>query len=288
MAAARAAIARERLHACTLCPRRCGKDRSGAERGECGLGSAAVVASHGPHFGEEPPLVGWGGSGAVFFSGCNLHCVFCQNHDISQSAHGETVEADRLAGIFLELQTRGCHNLNLVSPTHVVAAILAALALASERGLHLPVVYNCGGYESLDTLALLDGLVDIYMPDFKYGVEGPDRLYSAAPGYPGICRAALREMHRQVGDLKVDELGLARRGLLLRHLVLPGGLAGSRAVAEFVANEISANTYVNVMGQYRPSHRAAEHPELTRRPTTDELAAARELFREAGLTRLAR
>jgi putative pyruvate formate lyase activating enzyme len=217
-----------------------------------------------------------------------LHCVFCQNHDISQQVVGRRVAAADLAALMLSLQARGCHNLNFVSPSHVAPQLLAALAVAYQAGLEVPTVYNCGGYEELATLRLLDGLIDVYMPDYKYGAPGPDQLYSDAPGYPEVARAALREMHRQVGDLELDERGLAVKGLLLRHLVLPGDLAASAAVARFVAEELSVDSYVNVMGQYRPEHRACEHEALSRRPTAAELQQARQAFVDAGLTRFAR
>lgn len=290
----RAALARDRaeqvlprLRSCDLCPRRCHLDRL-TGHGSCHIGRHAVVASYGPHFGEEPPLVGSHGSGTIFFAGCNLHCCFCQNSRISQSSAGREVSPEALAAIMLELQEEGCHNLNLVTPTHLTWPILAALAVAYEAGLAIPLVYNCGGWECVTTLRLFDGLVDIYMPDCKYGAEGPDRLYSAAPGYPAVNRAALREMHRQVGDLRLDDRGLAARGLIIRHLVLPDDLADSPAVARFLADEISRDCYVNVMGQYRPVYRAPEHEALNRCPTPAELATARAAFESAGIHRFAR
>lgn len=227
------------------------------------------------------------GSGTIFFGGCNLRCVFCQNHHLSHQRAGRALEPEAIARLMLSLGDQGCHNINLVTPTHVVPAILAALALAWRAGLDIPIVYNCGGYESLETLALLDGLIDIYMPDLKYGEDGPATRYSDAPNYVEVSREAVREMHRQVGDLQLDPSGVATRGLLVRHLVLPDGLAGSAAVARFIAAELSPQTYVNVMAQYRPEYRAAEHPALARRPTGAELQAARRAFEEAGLSRFA-
>lgn len=288
LAASRVAQLVELQRHCRLCPRECGAARLEGAVGSCQLGANVVVANHGAHFGEERPLVGWGGSGAVFFAGCNLHCEFCQNSEISQHVYGRELEPPQLANVMLELQSRGCHNLNLVSPTHNVAAIVQALALALAQGLTLPIVYNTGGFERVETLQLLDGLVDIYLPDFKYGVAGPDRRYSSAPGYVTVCRNALQEMHRQVGDLVVDEQGLARRGLLVRHLVLPRNLAGSREVAEFLAEEISLTTYVNVMAQYRPEYHARKHPDLARRVSPEEVEEAREAFRAVGLHRFDR
>ncbi len=227
--ACRARELEARLAACTLCPRRCGSDRRSGADGVCGIGDRAVVASAGPHFGEEAPISGRRGSGTIFFSGCNLLCSFCQNSDISHGRAGRTVTARELAGIMLQLQDTGCHNINLVTPSHIVPQVLAALDIAAGEGLTLPLVYNTGGYDSLDTLRRLEGIVDIYMPDFKYASgEVADRL-SGAPDYPEVARAALTEMHRQTGDLVLDAAGVARRGLLVRHLVLPGDQAGTRS-----------------------------------------------------------
>ena len=276
------------LHRCRLCPRQCGTARIGDEVGMCRTGRRAVVSSHGPHFGEEAPLVGWGGSGTIFFTHCNLRCVFCQNYDISQLGNGFPVDAAALARIMLALQQRGCHNINLVSPTHVVPQILDALVIAAEAGLDLPLVYNCGGYESLEALALLDGVVDIYMPDAKYADEMTARRLSGVKGYPAANCAALREMHRQVGDLTLDERGVAQRGLLVRHLVLPNGLAGTPEVVSFLARELSARTYTNVMAQYRPCYRAHRFPPLARPVTGEEYLAAVDAARRAGLERLDR
>jgi putative pyruvate formate lyase activating enzyme len=281
----RAAAAEALLDPCRLCPRLCGARRSQGEVGACGVGRDALVASFGPHFGEEGPLVGLGGSGTIFFAGCNLGCVFCQNAGISHGREGERMSASDLARLMLELQRAGCANINIVTPTHQVPQLLHALASAAPAGLRLPLVYNCGGYESLETLAILDGIVDIYMPDFKYADAEAARSYSGVERYPEVAEAAIREMHRQVGDLVLDANGAARRGLLVRHLVLPEGLSGTDRVVLFLAG-LSPDTYVNIMGQYRPCHRAGEHPPLSRRPTAKEMAEALHLARAAGLTRL--
>ena len=270
-----------RLQACDLCPRRCGVDRR-AETGACRTGVEAVVASAGPHYGEESCLVGRGGSGTIFFSWCNLHCRYCQNASISQRGEGRPLSPEQVAGLMLDLQRLGCHNVNLVSPSHVVPQILAAVAIAARGGLRLPLVYNTGGYDSLETLALLDGVVDIYMPDAKYADAEVGARYSGVPDYPAVNRAALREMYRQVGDLATDERGTARRGLLVRHLVLPEGLAGSAEVIAFLA-ALSPRTALNVMGQYRPCHEAYGLPPLDRRVSHVEVEAARRMARDAGL-----
>jgi putative pyruvate formate lyase activating enzyme len=256
----RARRAQALLRRCVTCPRNCRVDRTAGELGVCRVGVLAQVASYGPHFGEEAPLVGRGGSGTVFLAGCNLACVFCQNHDISQPPgdHREwEAAAERIARMMLSLQAGGCENINLVSPSHVVPQILAALALAAEGGLRLPLVYNSGGYDSVHTLRLLDGVFDIYMPDMKYSDDRVGHRLSGVTDYVHRNRAAVLEMHRQVGDLKVDEQGIARRGLLVRHLILPGGLAGTADIARFLATEVSPDTYINVMDQYRPAHLVA-------------------------------
>lgn len=284
--AARAAGARARQSPCRVCPRHCGVDRAAGELGTCRVGAGALVAGHGAHHGEEAPLSGRHGSGAVFFAGCNLRCVFCQNYDISQMREGREVAAAELAGMMLELQAQGCHNINWVTPSHQVPQILDALVLAAGRGLGLPIAYNTSAYDDVDTLRLLDGVVDIYLPDFKYIDRDNAARYSEAPDYPTIARAALREMHRQVGDLVVDPSGIAVRGLLVRHLVLPGGLAGTNEAMRFLADELSRDTYVNIMDQYRPCFRAHEHPELSRRITAAELTEAVRAARECGLRRI--
>jgi putative pyruvate formate lyase activating enzyme len=245
-----------------------------------------MVSSFSPHFGEEEPLVGRGGSGTIFLTSCNLRCVFCQNYDISHRMEGEEVEAKDLAAMMLRLQALGCHNINFVTPTHQVPQILEALALAAGQGLRLPLVYNCGGYEAVATLRLLDGIVDIYMPDFKFADSEAAATYADAPDYPDVARAAIREMHRQVGDLVLDEHGIAQRGLLVRHLVMPNGLAGTRKVMRFLAQEISRNTYVNVMAQYRPCGLAHRHPAIARGITATEYREAVEAALEEGIHRL--
>jgi len=275
-----------RLSACDLCPRRCGARRAGGDAGVCGAGRLARVASFGPHFGEEAPLVGWNGSGTVFFSGCNLRCAFCQNFEISHGGEGEEVDAGALAGIFLAVQRMGCHNLNLVTPTHVVPQILEALALAGERGFDLPLVYNCGGYESLEVLRLLEGIVDIYMPDVKFLDPARAARYCGAPDYPEVARAAVREMARQVGPLRTGPDGLARAGLLVRHLVMPEDASTTAWVLDFVAEELGPQTYLNLMDQYRPCGRAGAFPEIARRISRAEWDAARAHAAARGLRRL--
>ena len=280
----RVQAAHERLHACDFCGRECGTDRYESV-GACKTGVRAVVASYHPHLGEEDPLRGWRGSGTIFFAWCNLNCQFCQNYDISQLGHGQEVEPEELAVMMLALQEQGCHNINLVSPTHVVPQILAALLIAAEAGLRLPLVWNTGGYDSLAALALLDGVVDIYMPDMKYADQEVAHKYSKVNRYPAVNQAAVKEMHRQVGDLVLDKDGVALRGLLVRHLVLPGGLAGTPAIARFLAEEISRDTYINVMDQYRPCYKAAELPPLDHPTTRAEYGQALKVAREAGLHR---
>jgi len=276
-----------RLEACDLCPRECRVNRlQGATGAACRTGTRSVVSSFNPHFGEEAPLVGHGGSGTIFFAWCNLQCQYCQNHEISQAGEGSEVEPEQLAAMMLRLQQMGCHNINFVSPSHVVPQILAGVVLAAQAGLRVPLVYNSGGYDSIATLALLDGVFDIYMPDIKYSDELTARRLSKIKDYPRVNQAAVAEMHRQVGDLQVDEGGVAVRGLLVRHLVLPGGLAGSAEVVRFLADRISRDTYLNVMDQYRPCYRAGEFPELNRRPSSAECAEVVRLAREAGLRRL--
>ena len=283
----RAAEARRRLHCCDLCARYCRVDRTVSLDGVvCRTGALARVDGFGPHLGEEDPLRGSRGSGTIFFSWCNLRCIFCQNWEISQQGRGHEVNAEQLADMMLELQASGCHNVNLVSPSHVVAQILEALLIAAKRGLRLPLVYNTGGYDSLEALTLLDGVIDIYMPDVKYGQSDAGRSYSHVRHYAETCRAAVKEMHRQVGDLEIGRDGIARRGLLVRHLVLPGDAAGTEDVMSFLANEVSRNTYLNVMDQYRPCHRSRDCNELARRPTRREYAEALRLADAYGLCRL--
>jgi len=273
------------LGQCRLCSRECRVDRLAGEAGFCRSGRQALVASHGPHFGEERPLVGLDGSGTIFFANCSLGCIFCQNYDISHLGRGRAVSTERLAEFMLELQRLGCHNINLVTPTHFVPQILEALVIAAEQGLEVPLVYNCGGYESVETLKLLEGVIDIYMPDAKYSDGRVAARLSGAEDYPQRMQAAIAEMHRQVGDLQIDERGLAQRGLLVRHLVLPNNLAGTADIMQFLAN-LSPDTYVNVMAQYRPCYRASEVQEISRRPTVAEYGAAVQAALDAGLHRL--
>jgi putative pyruvate formate lyase activating enzyme len=270
---------------CTVCPRLCRVDRRADERGLCAVGRDAVVASHFPHFGEEDCLRGRNGSGTIFFSGCNLRCVFCQNHDISWELRGERVSPRRLAAMMLELQAIGCHNVNVVTPEHVVPEILEALPLAVEGGLRLPLVYNTSAYDSLDSLALMEGVVDVYMPDFKLWSRERARTYLKRADYPDVARQTIAEMHRQVGPLALDERGLARRGLLLRHLVMPGMLEETEAILRFVAEALGQDTYVNLMAQYYPSGRVGpgEFGELDRRLSRDEYEQALALADELGL-----
>ncbi|MHC4563276.1 MAG: radical SAM protein [Planctomycetota bacterium] len=273
---------REMVRDCTLCPRQCRVDRTAGKVGACRIGGEAVVASFGPHFGEEPVLVGRGGSGTIFFAGCNLDCVFCQNADISHSDRGQRVSPEMLARIMLSLQVDGCENVNVVSPTHVSHAVAEAIVIARAGGLARPIVYNCGGYESVDTLKLLDGLVEIYMPDFKYADADAAKAYSGVADYPQVATAALAEMHRQVGPLQTDSCGVAIRGVLVRHLVLPGDLADSRAVIDIVA-ETAPGCAINVMAQYRPCYRADEFDELLAYPSRDEIAVLRKRAGDSGL-----
>jgi len=280
----RVEAAYDRLRGCDFCGRECRVDRY-EQLGSCQTGVRALVSSYGPHHGEEDPLRGYRGSGTIFFAWCNLNCQFCQNYDISQLGHGEEVGPEDIASMMLALQSRGCHNVNLVSPTHVVAPILAALLVAAEAGLRLPLVWNTGGYDSLAALALLDGVVDIYMPDMKYADAEAGRKYSKVKDYPAVNQAAVKEMHRQVGDLSLDENGIALRGLLVRHLVLPEGLAGTAEIARFLAEEVSRDTYINLMDQYRPCYKAAGLGPLGRRITGMEYEQAIQEARKAGLHR---
>jgi len=256
------------------------------EKGYCRTGRRAVLSSCGPHFGEEDPLVGAGGSGTIFFTHCNLLCLFCQNYEISHMGEGREVEAGQLARVMLDLQAKGCVNINFVSPSHVVPQILEALSLAIPEGMKIPLVYNSGGYDSVETLKLLAGIVDIYMPDLKFMDGEVARKYCQAEDYPERVQEAVREMHRQTGDLVVNRQGIAERGLLVRHLVLPEGLAGTRRAMRFLAREISPTTYVNLMAQYRPCGRAGEYPPLNRRPTAREFEEAGQIAEEEGIRRL--
>ena len=282
----RVAQARERLRRCHVCPRHCAIDRLEGDLGFCLVGAKPFVSSHGPHHGEEAPLRGWNGSGTIFFASCNLRCIYCQNYEISQLREGREVSAQELAGMMLNLQEQGCHNINLVTPSHQVPQILEGLLLAAQQGLDIPLVYNTSSYDDWETLRLLDGVVDIYLPDFKYADADAGLKYSKVPGYPEIAKAAIKEMHRQTGELMMDERGLAERGLLLRHLVLPGGLAGTPAIMRFLGEEISQNTYVNIMDQYRPCWKSFNYPPLNRAITKEEFEEAVKAAKAAGLHRL--
>ena len=282
----RVSEAYEHLSICNVCAWDCPVDRRAGKTGVCRTGIRAKVSSYGPHLGEEDPLRGCRGSGTIFFTRCNLTCQYCQNHDISQTDAGEEVEPEDLAAIMLELQNLGCHNINFVSPSHVVPQILAAVLIAAQAGLRLPLVYNTGGYDSPSSLKLLDGVVDIYMPDMKYASTKIARHYSKVRNYPKINQVAVCEMHRQVGDLHINESGLATRGLLVRHLVLPHNLAGTDKIVHFLAEEISLNTYLNLMDQYRPAYKANNYPKLKRRITSQEFKTAMKWAHEAGLRRL--
>ena len=274
------------LKKCTLCPRECGIDRTAGEKGFCKTGDKPFISSHGPHFGEERPLVGRFGSGTIFMGNCNLGCIFCQNYSISHLGEGVEISFEKLSDIMLSLQEQGCHNINLVTPTHQMPVILRSLLIASGKGLKLPIVYNCGGYESLHAIEILDGIIDIYMPDFKYIDPGMALKYSKAEDYSQAAMTAIKEMHRQVGDLIMDKRGIAMRGLLVRHLVLPGGIAGTSGMVRFIAEKISKNTYINIMDQYHPCYKAFEKPPLDRRITLEEYNEAVKLATAAGLERL--
>lgn len=282
----RIGLATSLLRSCHLCPRHCGANRLKDELGACRTSCEAIISSYGPHFGEESPLVGRHGSGTIFFANCNLRCLFCQNYSVSQLREGKKASKEELASMMLSLQAQGCHNINLVSPTHVIPQILQALEIAMESGLRLPLVYNSGGYDSVETLSMLDGIIDIYMPDMKYSDERVARELSGIEDYPSVNRAAVKEMHRQVGDLKISAEGVAQRGLLVRHLVLPGGLAGTGEAVNFISREISPNTYTNIMAQYHPCYKAYDIPDLARPISTAELQQAVELAHQAGLNRL--
>ena len=255
---------------CKICPNECLAKRTEREKGECNSTDEVIISSVGPHFGEEPPLVGSHGSGTIFFTNCNLDCEFCQNYDISHLGIGEKVSTTELAAAMLQLQQRSCHNINLVTPTHFTPQIVDALLLAIEKGLELPIVYNCGGYESVETLKQLEDIVDIYMPDIKYSVDENALKYSGIQNYWERVKRAVKEMHMQVGDLKISKRGIAQRGLLVRHLVLPNDIAGSKAVIDFIVDEISTNTYLNIMDQYRPAYNAHKYEKLNRRITPSE------------------
>jgi putative pyruvate formate lyase activating enzyme len=279
-------IAGDILHECTLCPRNCRVNRIENELGTCKTGYRAVVSSYSPHFGEESPLVGFRGSGTIFFTHCNLLCNFCQNFDISHDGRGQEVKGEELADFMIHLQDIGCHNINFVTPSHVVPQILSALEIAINSGLQIPLVFNTSGYDTVETLKLMDGIVDIYMPDFKFWDPGISRQLCTAPDYPERARMAVKEMHRQVGDLRINHLGIAERGLLVRHLVMPEKLAGTSEIMHFLTREISANTYVNIMPQYRPCGKAFTVDKIARSITREEYSEALDAAGKAGITRL--
>lgn len=278
-------LAYERMKECDLCPRRCRINRLEGERGFCRSGNEPVVASFTSHFGEEAELVGRRGSGTIFLTNCNLRCSFCQNYDISHLGCGDVTSTEELGRMMLYLQNIGCHNINLVTPTHFVPQILAAIKEAAANGLALPLVYNCGGYESLETLRLLDGVIDIYMPDAKFWESSISKRFCNAPDYPEVMKEALREMHRQVGDLAITDEGLAISGMLIRHLVLPEALAGTSGLMHFIAQELSKDTYVNIMAQYRPLYKAVNDPLINRPISEEEYEEAIEIARAEGLHR---
>lgn len=274
------------LASCNLCPRKCGVNRLEDETGYCKIGRKARVASYNAHFGEEGPLVGEYGSGTIFFSSCNLRCTFCQNYDISHLAQGVEIEAEQMAAMMIHLAERGCHNINFVTPTHVVPQIIEALILAIGKGLNVPLVYNSGGYDRKETLSLLNGIFDIYMPDFKFWDEKWADRFCKAHDYRDIAVQAIKEMHCQVGDLIVNDKGIAVKGLLVRHLVMPNRVAGTERIMEFLARDISLNTYINVMDQYRPCGTANEDEIISRRLKSQEFKDAVHIAKRAGLTRL--
>ncbi len=278
--------ARKILGSCILCPRRCKVNRLSGETGICKTGARAMVSSYNSHFGEEAPLVGHNGSGTIFFTNCNLLCVFCQNYEISHEGYGEEVSDEQLASIMLALQKSGCNNINFVTPSHVVPQILSALGIAVDRGLCIPLVYNTGGYDRVETLKILYGVIDIYMPDFKFWDPVIADIACAAKDYPEFARKALTEMFRQVGDLVVDEHGIAQRGLLVRHLVMPHGHAGTREIMRFLADKISKNTYVNIMFQYRPCGKAHQFREFSSGPSDVDFDEAVKAAKKEGITRI--
>jgi len=276
------------LKSCTLCPRACMVDRISGKTGICNTGAKAYLASYNPHFGEESPLVGTRGSGTIFFAHCNLLCNFCQNYDISHEGHGEELSDKDLASIMMLLQQSGCHNINFVTPSHVIPQILSAVEHAVNQGLSIPLIYNSGGYDRVETLKLLKGVFDIYMPDFKFWDPGIAETTCNAKNYPEVARQALVEMHRQVGDLVIDSKGIARHGLLIRHLVLPKALSGTQEIMKFISCRLSPNSYVNIMSQYRPCGRASEIKGLSSRLESDDYKLALRSAKEEGILRLDR
>jgi putative pyruvate formate lyase activating enzyme len=278
--------ARGILSNCTLCPRKCCVDRLSGETGICKTGERAFVASFAPHFGEEAPLVGNMGSGTIFFTHCNLLCNFCQNYDISHEGRGTEISDNHLAAIMIQLQHKGCHNINFVTPSHVVPQILSALEIAIEDGLSIPLVYNTSGFDRGNTLKILEGIIDIYMPDFKFWDSKIADITCKAGDYPEVTRMAVAEMHRQVGDLLIDDSGIAQKGLLIRHLVLPEGLAGTRSIMRFIAMKVSKNSYVNLMPQYRPCGRASEVKGLSCHLSRRDYESALQSAKDMGVTRI--
>lgn len=275
---------------CCACPRKCNVNRQENATGHCKIGRFARVSSAFPHFGEESCLVGWHGSGTIFFSGCNLNCVFCQNYEISQYPSGPECSAEVIAEMMLNLQAQGCHNINLVSPSHVIPQIIEALIIAKKEGLRLPIVYNTNAYDNVESLKILEHWIDIYMPDIKYWNVETSRKYSHAENYPDIARESIKEMYRQVGDLVIDSNGIARRGLLVRHLIMPGLINESREILKWLATDISKNTYINIMEQYRPTYKVPRHLEyskISRRPTREELWEVISFAKSVGLWRFA-
>jgi putative pyruvate formate lyase activating enzyme len=277
--------AHDLLKECAVCPRECGVNRLEGEMGLCGIGKNPKVASHNVHYGEEPPISGAKGSGTIFFSGCNLRCRYCQNFPISQLRNGQETNAEGLAKMMLHLQTKGCHNVNLVTPSHVVPQILQALSIAWEKGFDLPLVYNTSGYDAMESLRLLEGIIDVYLPDMRYSANRIAKRLSSVENYVEVNRKAIKEMYRQVGDLETDEDGIARKGLIIRHLILPDSLAGSDRTFRFIREEISDKVRLSLMGQYFPSYRAGECVSIDRKITPEEYESVLESFFESGLSR---
>lgn len=271
------------LEKCELCPRKCGINRLKEEKGFCRTGSKAVVYSYMAHHGEEPPISGERGSGIIFFSNCTLACCYCQNFSFSQSTQGREVSTEELASLMIELQDSGCHNINLVTPTHILPQILSSLEIAAGKGLHIPLIYNTSGYERREVIELLEGIIDVYLPDMRYADPAAAVKYSRAPDYPAHNREAIKEMHRQTGIAKFDDTDIIERGLIVRHLVLPGNISGTAEIMRFLAEEISPETYISLMSQYFPCHKAGELPELNRRLTLEEFEAAERVMERCGL-----
>ena len=276
------------LESCHLCPRNCSVNRLKGEKGFCKSGKDLIIASWNPHFGEEPPISGHLGSGTIFFTNCSLRCSFCQNYPISQLGEGNKQTVNSLSSMMVSLQNKGCHNINLVTPTHFVPQILQALLFTIPQGLRIPLVYNSSGYESINTLKLLDGVIDIYMPDFKYGADKQGKIYSNVPDYFSKTKLAIKEMYHQVGDLQINKEGIAKRGLLIRHLILPNSLARSETVLKFIAKEISKNSYIALMAQYFPANRTPQIPELNRRITREEYNKILDFADSLGLNNILR